>query len=446
MRSIHSRLLWAATLVLVAFLGLGGLALDRAYRDSLEQAVEARLMGHIYQLLGAAETDEKGRMRLSKNLSDPRFSNPDSGLYAQAKGEGGDYLWQSHSMIGSRLALLQQVKPGQQRFQHQHTYYLLNFGLLWEDDSGRELDYTFAVAESDQGIKAQISAFRESILFWFGGAALVLLLAQWAALRWGLGPLRQAAQRLKLIENGEEEHLEGEYPKELVGLVDNINSLIRTGRAIQKRHRNSLGDLAHSLKTPLAVLRGAEEGGDAEELSTAVKEQVPRMDQIVNYQLKRASAMGRQGLICTTAVAPVVVRLINTLEKVYREKGIRSTTRLDEAAVFPGDEGDLMELLGNLLENAFKYGRSWVAVTVALSESEQRLEIDIWDDGAGIPPDQRQQVLHRGKRADQRLPGQGIGLSVADEIVRLYGGELRIEESVLGGAGIVVVIPLAASQ
>ncbi len=150
-------------------------------------------------------------------------------------------------------------------------------------------------------------------------------------------------------------------------------------------------------------------------------------------------------MIHTTAVAPVVVRLINTLEKVYREKGIRSTTRLDEAAVFPGDEGDLMELLGNLLENAFKYGRSWVAVTVALSESERRLEIDIWDDGAGIPSDQRQQVLHRGKRADQRLPGQGIGLSVADEIVRLYGGELRIEESVLGGAGIVVVIPLAVS-
>ncbi|MES9856032.1 MAG: ATP-binding protein [Sedimenticola sp.] len=442
MGSIHSRLLWAATLVLVAFLGLGGLALDRAYRDSLEQAVEARLMGHIYQLLGAAETDEKGRMRLSKNLSDPRFANPDSGLYAQAKGEEGGYRWQSHSTIGSALALLQQVVPGQQRFQHLASHYILNFGLLWEDDSGRELDYTFAVAESDQAIKAQISAFRESILFWFGGAALVLLLAQWAALRWGLGPLRQAAQRLKLIESGEAEHLEGQYPKELTGLVRNINSLIHTGRSTQERYRNSLGDLAHSLKTPLAVLQGAVDKGDADELREAVKEQVPRMDQIVSYQLKRAAAMGRRGLADNTAVAPVVTRLIRTLEKVYREKGVDCKSQLDEMAIFPGGEGDLMELLGNLLENAFKYCRSQVAVTLLVTGAEPRLEIHIDDDGPGIPEAERSGVLQRGKRADQRAQGQGIGLSVADEIIRLYGGEIQIQDSELGGATVVVTIPL----
>ncbi|MES9903960.1 MAG: histidine kinase, partial [Sedimenticola sp.] len=313
MGSIHSRLLWAATLVLIAFLGLGGPALDRAYRNSLEQATEARLMGHIYQLLGAAETDQRGRMRLPQSLPDPGFSSPDSGLYAQVEGEEGSYRWRSPSAIGNTAEFLHLSTPGESRFQHQAPYYTLNFGLIWEDDSGVELNYTLAVAESEQGVREQIIVFRESILFWLGGASLVLLLVQWAALRWGLSPLRRVAVRLKEIENGEAEHLEGEYPKELIGLVDNINSLIRTGRAIQKRYRNSLGDLAHSLKTPLAVLRGAEEGGDAEELSSAVKEQVPRMNQIVNHQLKRASAMGRQGLIHTTAVAPVVVRLINTL-------------------------------------------------------------------------------------------------------------------------------------
>lgn len=449
MRSIHARLLTAATLVLIAVLGLGGLALDRAYRDSLEQATESRLKGQIYLLLGAAEADQQGRMRLPQNLPDPRFSNPDSGLYAEVEGESGRYRWRSPSMIGNSTQFLEPAVPGQYQFQHIDSYFRLNFGLLWEDDGGKELAYTFAVAESDLGITTQIGTFRESMIFWLGGAALVLLLVQWAALRWGLNPLRLAATRLKQIEKGEADSLEGDYPAELTGLVGNINSLIRSGLATQERYRNSLGDLAHSLKTPLAVLQGAADGESKAELKEAVREQVPVMDQIVNYQLKRAAAMGRLGLAQSTGVSGVAERLGRTLEKVYRDKTVNYHSELDPAAIFPGNEGDLMELLGSLLENAFKYCRSEVVLSVNPTEVEgdavRSLQISIEDDGPGIPEQERSEVLQRGKRADQRIPGQGIGLSVADEIVRLYGGRIEVLDSRLGGAKLLVNLPLISS-
>ncbi|WP_245832115.1 histidine kinase dimerization/phospho-acceptor domain-containing protein [Solemya velesiana gill symbiont] len=148
----------------------------------------------------------------------------------------------------------------------------------------------YSVAENAAPVEAEMKAFRQALLFWLGGASLLLLLA---VLRWGLRPLRQVAEDLGGIESGEAEYLKGEYPRELSGLTGSINSLIRTGRASRDRYRNSLGDLAHSLKTPLAVLLGAAESAEDKKLREAVQEQVPRMNDIVQHQLKRAAASGR---------------------------------------------------------------------------------------------------------------------------------------------------------
>ncbi len=443
--SLQTRLVIAGSLVLAAFLGLTGVALDRAFRDSVETATIEKLKGQIYGLLGAADVDRRGRLRLPESLSDPRLSEPDSGLYAQVQGEKGKYNWQSPSMVGRKPGKIEATPTGEFRFRRStppDEMFILSFGVLWEDNAGREQAYTLMVSQNTDSVISQIESFRFTMFLWMGGSALILLLAQVVVLRWGLAPLRQVAGDLKRIEAGKADGLEGDYPKELLGLTRNINSLISHGRASQERYRNSLGDLAHSLKTPLAVMQGAMDSHDEDNLRDAVSEQLPRMDEIVRYQLQRASASGRSDVTRAQQVSPVVVQIVNTLQKVYRDKGVVCNQDLDDSAMFYGDKGDLMEFMGNLLENAFKYCTGLVAVSVECLQHEDGmrlpLQITIVDDGAGIPESEWQRVLGRGERQDQKQQGQGIGLSVADDIIHLYGGELAIGHSELGGAKITI--------
>jgi len=448
MGSLHLRLLLVASLVLAGFLGLGALALDRAFQESQEEALRERLQGLIYALLGAADEDRQGHMRMPGELPDPRFSNPDSGLYAQVQGEDG-YQWRSFSLIGHPLTLIQPQLPGKRRFSHldmQGDKLLgLSFGVSWEDDTGRDVRYTLAVAETTRGLNEQVSAFRLRLLYWLGGVSLLLLVAQLLVLAWGLRPLRRVAADLNRVEAGELDAISGNYPSELHGLVRNINGLIRSSRASRDRYRHSLGDLAHSLKTPLTLLRGASEVEDCAQLRSSVAEQVQRMDDIVQYQLRRAAAAGSPEAGVAVPVLPLVRRLQATLQKVYREKAMQCRLQVDAGLRFKGDEADLMELLGNLMENAFKYGQQQVRVMAGGAgdggQTTRLQRIQIEDDGPGIPQLEQARVLSRGVRADQQQPGQGIGLSVASEIVRLYGGSLAIEASDLGGARIRVTFP-----
>ena len=441
--SIHGRLLLAATLVLAAFLGLGAAALDQAFRDSLEQATQERLMSQVYGLLAAVMEDQQGRIQLPEILPDPRYDRPDSGLYAQVVNQTIDYQWRSASLLGRTFVFPEVTQTGVPQFQITEQgsdhFYQLSYRILWADNSDTELAYLFSVAEDAAAVASQVAAFRRTLFFWLGGASVLLLLGQGLVLRWGLWPLREVASDLEQIESGNTAQLNGNYPKELVGLTMRINSLIHSGRASQERYRNSLGDLAHSLKTPLAVLQGASEQGE-ESLKTVVSEQVPRMNEIVQYQLKRAAASGFTGVQQAVDVMPIVKKLLATLDKVYLEKGMTVKVSGTESAKFRGDQGDLLEVLGNLLENAYKYGHRQVAVSIM--QRADALDSCIEDDGPGIAPEQRKQVLRRGGRVDQHQVGQGIGLSVANEIVQLYRGELSFGDSSLGGVLLKIKIPI----
>jgi two-component system sensor histidine kinase PhoQ len=437
--------LLAASLVLSAFLGLTGLALDEAFRSASEEALQARLFSSVYALLAAAEEDERGRLKMPEVLTDPRFNRPDSGLYARVSGKGAGYSWQSPSSLGRTLGFLQEMQPGEskiERFKIDDDAAMgLSFGVVWEDFQGRELQYVLAVAEDLKPLQEQVAAFRDTLFLWLGGAALLLLLVQGWVLRWGLHPLREVAQALTEIESGRADRLQGDYPKELNRLTSNINSLIRHAQARQQRYRDSLGDLAHSLKTPLAVLQGvAENESDDQRASrTVLREQVTRMNQIVSHQLQRAAASGRSVLTQTLPLKPVVERILGSLDKVYREKRITWELDIDEGSRFRGDEGDLMELLGNLMENACKYGNGRVRVSV---ETGKELRLIVEDDGKGIPEGQIESVLKRGHRADQQQPGQGIGLSVAADIAAAYGGRIVITSADrLGGASVQLYFP-----
>ncbi|MCU7846743.1 MAG: histidine kinase [Candidatus Thiodiazotropha sp. (ex Lucinoma kastoroae)] len=444
--SIHQRLLLAASLVLSAFLGLTGLALDKAFLSASEDALQARLFSSVYALLAAAEESEVGALRMPDVLTDPRFNRPDSGLYAQVSGLKSQYLWHSASSLGRRLGFSQMMSPGESKIERfklaDGDAMGLSFGVVWEDFEGRELQYVLAVGEDLRPLQEQVSTFRDTLFLWLGGAALLLLLVQGWVLSWGLYPLREVEQALTEIESGRADQLEGAYPTELSRLTSNINSLIRHAQARQQRYHDSLGDLAHSLKTPLAILQGvADKGSNSIQNSPiTVREQVDRMNQMVTHQLQRAAASGRNILTQSILIGSVVERLVNSLDKVYLEKGIQWQLSVVEESCFRGEEGDLMELLGNLMENACKYGSGRVHVSAQMDEY---LHLCVEDNGEGIPSDEADAVLRRGHRIDLQQPGQGIGLAVAADIVSAYGGRLKIGHSeVLGGVAIHIHLPV----
>ena len=439
MHSLHSRLLLTASLVLAGFLGTTGLALDKAFRVSAEAAMQDRLQSHIYALLAAADEDTDGRMTPPQQLPEPRFSKPDSGLYAVITGDGGEPLWRSASLTGREVAVTEQQSPGERRFSRiaraGMQLYTLAFGVAWEDYAGTESLYTYTVAEDTSVFEAEVDSFRSTLWRWLGGMALMLLIAQGFILRWGLQPLRRVTTDLQQIEKGHTDRLDGPYPRELAGLTSSLNSLIEHSKSVQSRYRNSLDDLAHSLKTPLAILQSSHpDGNDADADHSLVREQVQRMDEIISHQLQRAAVSGRATLAKPVAVGKVVERLVRSLDKVYRGKRPTVTLELDPSATFSGDEADLMEVLGNLLENAYKYCGSMIRVCVQMDKHSNGIEISIEDDGPGIAPQQVDSVLQRGTRMDESIPGQGIGLSMASEIITLYGGQLAFAASPLGGA------------
>jgi len=435
MLSLHARLLLAASLVLAGFIGTTGLALDTAFRNSAETALQQRLQSSIYALLAAADEDSNGRMIPPQTLPEPRFSKPDSGLYAVITQNTGAVLWQSKSLTGREPGTTSLQQPGQRQFRPLQTgelqLYSLDFGVAWEDYSGNEALYTFTVAEDRAGFQAEVDSFRSTLWRWLGGMALVLLLAQGAILSWGLRPLRTVTRDLQDIQQGRSERLKGRYPKELNGLTSSLNTLIDHSAAVQTRYRNSLDDLAHSLKTPLAILQSSE--ATAPDEPELIREQVERMDEIISHQLQRAAVSGRATLAGPVTVSTVVERLARTLDKVYRDKQVSIQLELDPDATFNGDETYLTEIMGNLLEDACKYCRKAVRVTVSQPPSGQGVAITIEDDGPGIAPQQVDAVLQRGTRMDESVPGQGIGLSMASEVISMYGGELAFDSSTLGG-------------
>lgn len=448
MQSLNARLTLAAGLVLAAFLGLAGWALDRAFRDSAETAVRERLQAHIYGMLAAADLNAQGDIELPADLPEERFRRPGSGLYAQIIRQDGETEWQSSSLLGQALPLPPHLAPGAWQFdrlpaREDIRLFRLGLGVAW-DLGERSIGFTFWVSESPDAYLAQVDRFRHNLWVWFGTLALGLLLAQGLVLRWGLAPLRRAEHDLAAVEAGTRDGLTGRYPRELRGLTDNLNALLRTERGRLARYRDALADLAHSLKTPLAVLRGATRQHDPETLEALVREQTERIGQIVDYQLQRAATSGRTTLLAPVAIAPALQRIVRTLEKVYAERRLEFAVEADAALQFRCDESDLLELCGNLLDNACKWAHRRVRASARIDDGAHgpALLIVVEDDGPGVDPAQRSAVLGRGVRADSTVPGQGIGLAMVRDIAAAYGGRIEIDRSpTLDGARVQVWLP-----
>lgn len=447
MGSIRRRLLLASLLVLALFLGATAVALDRAYRQSAESALRARLKTDIFALLSAAEL-RHGRLELPADLPESRLEVPGSGRYAEISDADGKIVWRSPSLAGLDLPLVRGLAPGRESWTRVQVdgeaLLAYSYGVGWEVQGGAARQFTFSVAARLDELEAEVGQFETTLMLWLGGAAALLLLTQMLILRWGLRPLQRVAQDLQRIERGECDALTGRYPDELAPLTAGLNALLRHERAQLLRQRNALADLAHSVKTPLAVLRNAAIDAPPAQ-RRLLNDAVDRIDASLAYQARRAAASGRSTFSATVPVAQVAGRIMAGLDKVYADKGVAAELDDPQQGQFAGDEGDLYELLGCLLDNAYKWceRRVLLGVQPGAGQTPARgLELIVEDDGPGVPPPLREAVLERGARADRRVTGQGIGLAVVRDIAVAYGGRVEIDDSPrLGGARVTVRLP-----
>lgn len=449
--SLNTRLLLASSVILAAFLGITGLVLDRAFRASADTALRDRLQGYVYALLAASDLDAHGKLRLPAELPDPRFSLIGSGLYAEVVNSSGQPVWRSKSLLGLSIPFAKVPLVGEREFvllavDRDLPLLSLAFTVSWEENNNGDRRYTYRVAENLVSFNAEVSRFRHSLWGWLAGAAFLLLLVQGAILRWSLAPLRRVADDVRAIEAGIAQRLNGDYPRELRNLTDNLNGLLTSADSHLKRYRDSLGNLAHSLKTPLAVLRGAVDGETNDAALRAIaREQLTGMTQLIEYQLQRAAAAGRTPLAAPVEIKPIAERIVLALTKVYADKGVHVAFAMDATVAFHGDAGDLTEMLGNLLDNAFKWCRRQVRVAAQITQApgagQAWLEINVADDGPGIADDLKARVLLRGARADENTPGHGLGLAMVQDTVALYHGTLSLRASPLGGLEVRLQFP-----
>ena len=447
--SLQTRSLAAAGIALAAFLGLAFFALDQAFFDAAESSQRDRLQGYLHAYLAGADTNRAGNLIPPEVGPDPRFDRPAYGLYASIVGDhvrnAKERQWRSPSALGLDLPFDTELEAGASVFRGPvHTnhgnLFVLSQGIAWSISTSAELHLTVSIAEDGTALQNQVKAFRRTLLTWLGGLGVLLLLLLLAVLRWSLAPLRKVAADLIRVEHGASEHLGSRYPTELSGLATNLNTFIDSERDRLKRYRNTLADLAHSLKTPLAVIRTQLEAEtDEKQLRWTVLEQVGRMDEIVAYQLSRAATSGRQTFAAPLPLEPYAEEIVRSLEKVYAAKHVLCEFEIDPETRFRGDQGDLMELLGNVLENAFKWAEHTVLFTARpIVGCESRfggLELIIEDDGPGIAEDRVEHMLQRGVRGDERVQGHGIGLSIVQDIIKAYKGSLKVSRSAsLGGA------------
>jgi len=444
MLSLTSRLLISLSIVLTCFLGGTGYVLDKAFQESARDATKDRLHGFAMALIAAAEIKIDGSVYIPDLLPIARFNQFNSGLYAQVLNNQGKQLWQSSSTSEKELPQTHQLKNTEATFVISKTpsgeaLFNFNYGVSW-DLSNKIHVYTINILESLDSYEKEINRFRQKLWLWLGGVSILLILVQGSLMRWSLRPIRTAATEVEEIESGKQTELEQTYPKELQVLTKNLNALMKSNKQHLVRYRNSLSDLAHSLKTPLALLRSASESKDPKSpLEDVVAEQVDQMKQIVDYQLQRASTSGQNPLSKPIDIETIANKINNSLLKVYADKNISSKLEIEPHLQFFGDESDLFELLGNTLDNAFKWAQSHIQIKITTSKKSKELRISIEDDGPGIEPQLAQKVLERGIRSDER-GGTGIGLAIVNDIVQAYEGSIEIDKSKLGGCSFLIIL------
>jgi len=435
--------------VLAIFMVLTAVALERAVLKRALQAEEDGLQLLIYSLLGAVDRDGQGRgITVSTDrLFEPSLVTRNSGLYALLYDRRKKEIWRSESITLSFPAM-SRLKLGDWKFetveQQSTPYFRLGFALQWPDIDNKLQRYQVVVWRNAVDFFEQLNRFRQILWTWLIVTTVLLLGIMYLVTRWSLRPLQKIGLEVKAIEDNRQSGFEQEYPSEIAPLTENLNILLKREQYQRQRYRNAMDDLAHSLKTPLAVLTGL---GDRRHLDQAqietLREQTGRMNQIVSYQLQKAGSVSEMSISKPLDLVAIVGKLLSALEKVYQEKSIRVERELPPTMSLRMDEGDCLEVVGNLLDNAFKYGKNNISVMAVSDEMDGSMSLVIEDDGDGLAEREILQMLNRGTRLDEATEGQGIGLAVVADIVESYNIELKFSRGNLGGLQASLKFPTA---
>jgi signal transduction histidine kinase len=444
--SLARRLIILATAWIIPLLALGGFTLDRVVTRTLTSNLDARLQQYLTSLIAVAEIGPYGEVRLSRPMGDQGFLEIYSGLYYQIVAPE-QTPFRSRSLWDREIA----VDPGEQLATMRTTEKSLWKGAetlrLVEQDvklPGAEARMRFIVAERVDVLQAQIAEFRRTLLRALLALGLGLIILSGVQATYGLWPLRRVRRGLEAIRSGRTRRLEGGYPVEVQPLADEMNALLDHGDAAAEQARTHAGNLAHALKTPMAVLINEAQLGGAVD-SIMVAQQVETMQKHVEHHLARARALGRRAMIgARTPVWPSIDNLQRLLQRIYAGTQIGLAGARD--LVFRGEKQDLEEILGNLMDNGCKYGGGSVQVTVREEDvrGQRYIAIDVEDDGAGIPPGLRNHIFKRGARLDENTQGTGLGLAIVRDVAEIYGGDIVLTDSdALGGLRATLRLPAA---
>jgi len=431
---------------------VGGYLLSDVFRMSVESDFDARLKFDLDGMIAAAEPGPAGQVSLQGRFTDPRFERIYSGWYWQIAPEG-------KPAAGS--------EPQISRSLWDHTVHIVDTsmreGLIWGHGLGPEGQhlrfvarhvefpvpdtpsptdtraYQFLVAGNSTQVENEIARFNGTLIWSFAVLGIGLIAAIFLQVRIGLLPLRRLRAALARIRDGKARSLEGKFPAELAPLASELNALIEHDAEVVARARTHVSNLAHFLKTPLSVL-SSEAAASSGPLAESVTRQVTSMRRQVDHYLARARAAGAvNALGSRTSVASVIGDLARVLKRIHAERAIEVTVECPAALAFRGERQDLEEMAGNLMDNAFKWAKSKVAVTAARNAAN--LEIAVGDDGPGLTPEELSRVGERGERLDESVPGSGLGLAIVRDIAKLYGGSLAFGRSPLGGLETRLVLP-----
>lgn len=432
-----------------------GFALNRAFESSVLSNAEDALRNQVLLLIANIDVVD-GEVIVPSALPEPRLSQTDSNLYAQISIvdnqnnslPAGKIVWRSRSLLDKELPSLAS-ELGKFGFYQSPKWsgatkiYATTLGVEWETDD-RDFPFTVTIAEHSRSYTKRLRRYQRQVglsLLVLGGALITLLLA---LLGWALKPLYRVTTQVGEIEEGERQRFDEDYPLEVSRLTQNLNQLLNVEEKRIDRQKEVLGNLAHSLKTPIAVLSGL---NYPDEIDADAKQQLESMQTIIDYQLQSASAVGRRRFAKPIKVLPITQKIVGSLDKLHTNKGLQSTINIDQSIQFFGDEGDWMELAGNLLDNAYKWANSRVFVTAQNQRSSGKeshrlsLVLIVEDDGAGIDSELKETILQRGVRLDSQTPGHGLGLHIVKGIVEAYDGELSVEDGA-GGKGTRFIVML----
>jgi signal transduction histidine kinase len=451
--SIARRMLVAAAIWSSVVLLIAGWSLQAFYRTETDQQLDLSLEDTLRTLAGAVNS-EQGQIEVddAKLPRDERFSLPLLGRYwafidlssenevvrtrkspsffDEDAGVAADVRAEALKRKGAVLHL---DAPGPDSKQ-------MRVGLQAVTFPDRPEPLLLYAAIDRTSADASVGSFTLRLGIALGVLAVGLIGGVLVLIRYGLRPLHEIEDKLGDVRAGRRDKLDGEYPSELSPLVREINTLITHNRNVVDRARTHVGNLAHALKTPLAVLKNEAKGSDR--LSDLVRRQTEAMTSNVNSYLKRAQAAAQAEVLgVRTEVKEPVEGIARMLERLHREKGVAIDVYVDPKAVFRGERGDFDELVGNLLENAAKWCKS--RVNVMVTRNDDGMEVKVDDDGPGLPAEHRAKALERGKRLDESEPGTGLGLSIVSELADIYGGRLHLEDSPIGGLRARLVLPAA---